>query len=111
MTTDSDSSTPKNPQSTYRRIGQPALIIASILYGLFFIPWIVLAGMLFLSFSPPDALFTYLATCTYPLLAIGGLAAGFVLYRQNRFQAAFFILFLPLLGICLMLASFIPIWP
>ena len=111
MTPESGNSTPLKPQTTFRRIGQPALIIASVLYGLFFIPWIVLAGMLLLSYSPADALFTYLATCTYPVLAIGGLAAGFVLYRQNRFQAAFFILFLPLIGICLMVASFVPIWP
>lgn len=111
LTPEPGNPTPKKPQTTFRRIGQPALIIASILYGLFFIPWIVLAGMLLLSYSPSDALFTYLATCTYPLLAIGGLAAGFVLYRQNRFQAAFFILFLPLIGICLMVASFVPIWP
>ena len=111
MTPESGSPAPRNPQSTYRRIGQPALIVAAILYGLFFIPWVVLAGMLLLSYSLPDAPFTYLAMCTYPLLTIAGLAAGFVLYRQNRYQAAFFILFLPLIGICLMLASFIPIWP
>jgi hypothetical protein len=78
---------------------------------MFFIPWIVLAGMLFLSYSPGDAPFTYLATCAYPLLTISGLAAGFVLYRQNRFQAAFFILFLPLISICLFIISFVPIWP
>lgn len=111
MTSEPDNLVPQKSQSTYRRIGQPALIVASILYGLFFIPWIVLTGMLLLSYSPADALFTYLATCAYPLLAIGGLAAGFVLYRQNRFQAAFFILFLPLIGICLMLTSFVSIWP
>jgi hypothetical protein len=111
LTPETGNSTPKNPKSTYRRIGQPALIIATILYSLFLIPWIILAGMLLLSYSLPDAPFTYLATCAYPLLAIGGLAAGFVLYRQNRFQAAFFVLFLPLIGICLLLASFVPIWP
>jgi hypothetical protein len=102
---------PQKRPSTYRRIGQPALIVAAILYGLFFIPWIVLTGMLVLSYRLPDAPFTYLATCAYPLLAIGSLAAGFVLYRQNRFQAAFFILFLPLIGICWLLVSFVPIWP
>ena len=111
MVPETDNSTSKNPQSTYRRIGQPALIIAAVLYGLFFIPWVILGGMLLLSYSPPDAPFAYLVTCVYPLLAVGGLAASFVLYRQNRFQAAFFILFLPLIGICLMLASFVPIWP
>lgn len=111
MTSEPDNLAPQKPQSTYRRIGQPALIVAAVLYGLFFIPWIVLTGLLLLSYSPPDAPFTYLATCAYPLLAIFGLTAGFVLYRQNRYQAAFFILFLPLIGICLLLASFIPIWP
>lgn len=108
---ESGSSPPKKPQSTFRRMGQPALIIAAILYGLCFIPWIILTGMLLLSYSPSDAPLTYLATCAYPLLAIGGLAASFVLYRQNRFQPAFFILFLPLIGICLLLISFVPIWP
>lgn len=111
MTPETDRSTSPKSQSTYRRIGQPALIISAVLYGLFFIPWLILGGMLVLSYSPSDTPFAYLATCTYPLLAIGGLAASFVLYRQNRFQAAFFILFLPLTGICLMLTSFVPIWP
>ena len=111
MTPEPPNFVPPKPQSPYRRIGQPALIIAAVLYGLFFIPWIVLGGMLLLSYSLPDAPFTYLATCAYPLLAIGGLAASFVLYRQNRFQVAFFILFVPLIGICLMVASFVPIWP
>ncbi|MCB9420410.1 MAG: hypothetical protein H6667_11440 [Ardenticatenaceae bacterium] len=111
MTTGPDKFVPPKPNSPYRRIGQPALIIAAVLYGLFFIPWIILGGMLLLSYSPADAFFTYLATCAYPLLAIGGLAAGFVLYRQNRFQAAFFVLFLPLIGICVLLVSFVPIWP
>ena len=111
LTPDSNTPTSKNSTATFRRIGQPALIVAAILYGLFFIPWIVLTGMLLLGYSPTDAPFTYLATCAYPLLAIGGLAAGFVLYRQNRYQASFILLFLPLISICLLIVSFVPIWP
>ncbi len=100
------------PDNTiYTRIGLPALITATVIYGLFFIPWLVLAGLLFLSFTPFETPFTHLTICVYPLLTIGCLAASFVLYRKNRYQAAFFILFLPLFDICLLLVAYAAIWP
>jgi len=95
----------------YKRVGLPALIIAAIVYGLFFIFWIFLTIMLVLSYTPFDALFAYITICLYPLFALGCLGAGFVLYRKNRFQPAFFILFLPLLNICMLFVSFAQIWP
>ena len=109
--TESDNVHSPHSSSPFRRMGQPALIVAAVLYGLFFIPWLVLGGMLLLSYSPSDVPFVYLTTCAYPLISIGGVAAGFVLYRQNRFQAAFAVLFIPLLSICLFLVSFASIWP
>jgi hypothetical protein len=95
----------------FRRIGLPALIIAAVVYGLFFIPWLILTGLLFLSYTPADAPFTYLTTLMYPLFAIGSVGASFVFYRRNQFQVAFLLLFIPLINICLLFLSFVPIWP
>jgi hypothetical protein len=97
--------------SAFRRIGIPALIVAAAVYGVFFIFWFVLAILLALSYKPLDAPFAYLTTLCYPVLAIGSLGTSFVLYRKNRFRAAFFIVFLPLVNICMLLVSFVPIWP
>ncbi|GJM42725.1 MAG: hypothetical protein DHS20C20_30070 [Ardenticatenaceae bacterium] len=111
MTQQSDTNNLTKSQSTFRRIGQPALIIAAVLYGLFFIPWLIFSGMLLLSFSPSQQPFTYLTTCAYPLFAIGSITASFVLYRKNQFQVAFVVLLLPLISICLYTISYALVWP
>lgn len=94
-----------------RRFGIPALITAAAGYGLFFIAWLVLAVLLVMSYRPTDVPFTYVTVLSYPLLAVMSVGAGFVLYRRNRFRAAFLFLLLPLINICLLLLSFVPIWP
>lgn len=96
---------------TSKRIGLPVLIIATVLYVLLFIPWAVLAGLLVLSFTPLDTPFAYLTICAYPLLVIGCLAAGFVLYRKNHYRAAILVIPIPLVDVCLLFIAYALIWP
>ncbi|NJN95287.1 MAG: hypothetical protein HC875_14855 [Anaerolineales bacterium] len=94
-----------------KRIGLPILIIAAVLYGLLLIPWVVLAGLLVLSFTPLDTPFAYLTICAYPLLVIGCLVAGFVLYRKNHYRAAILVIPIPLIDVCLLFIAYALIWP
>lgn len=81
------------------------LIVSQIVYVLFVIVWLFVAGMSVMMFDHPDAasdvttwlIFSYIVI--YPLGLLAALIAGWILFSRRRYKAALIWNCIPLLWI------------